>query len=460
MLLWSRVRRAVFVAAVLLASAAPARCELIGDIQQALYAGHTQEAAQVAQRRLALAPGDDQARMALGAVQFLQAVENLGRALHRYGLRSEVRDGSGLLGLPILRLPIPANPNPERITYDAFRDVLRTFANDLKTADGTLATMGGGDVALPLDLGLIRLDLKGDGAATADETLLAIFERISRLGPDAPAPPGLFLTDFDASDAPWLRAYCNLLMAIAEFPLAYDWRETFDNTFQGVFPNGQFATEELAVRNRQVEKELNEFVEVPQEFRFRTFDPEKYEEWKKSPAGIKYERYWYLARFPLYAQIADLIAFLHLAHWQVVEPKRLADVLDHLQTMIAQSRENWRRIMADTNPGKRWIPNPNQQGIFTNMRVTPELVAGWQAFLDQFQAVLEGRMLIPHWRFDKGINVRRFLLEPRPLDIVMLAQGRDALPYLEDGELMSSERAQTLQSIFHGDFLRYFLWFN
>jgi hypothetical protein len=436
---------------LLLGALVPARADLLADVRTELYAGRTETATAVAQRWLDAAPSDDQARFALGAAQFLRAVERLGQSLHRYGLQTEYSDQVGLLALPILRLPIPENPHPEPINYGAFRSALADFVADLKTADGTLAKVGDGDINLPLDIGLIRLDLRADGAASEDESLWALFARVSGY-PRAGGPPGPLLTDFDAADVPWLRGYCNLLMAIAEFPLGYDFHDTFDWSFQSVFADGAFAAPELAARDREMREKSARLGEPPPYSDFKA-----YSAWEASPEGRRNEE---LRKYGWISRIADLVAALHETHWPVAEPERLASALDHLQTMIAQSRENWRRIQSDTNPGRRWIPNPQQTGVLPAMRVTPERIVGWMAFLDGFDAVLQGKSLIPHWRFDKGINLRRFFLEPRPFDLVMLVQGGAVLPYLEEGAVLGTSEAQQVLRAFEGDFFRYFLWFN
>ena len=73
---------------------------------------------------------------------------------------------------------------------------------------------------------------------------------------------------------------------------------------------------------------------------------------------------------------------------------------------------------------------------------------------------MKGSRLIPHWRFDKGINMRRFFLEPRTFDIVLLIQGYAALPYLEEGELTNEQTWDQISNLLGGDFFRYFIWFN
>ena len=82
-------------------------------VQAYLYTGQTEEASAAAAARLLTAPDDEQARFALGAVQFLQAVENLGQAFHRYGLASgDSSTFGGMIDLPFVRVPVPPNPQP------------------------------------------------------------------------------------------------------------------------------------------------------------------------------------------------------------------------------------------------------------------------------------------------------------------------------------------------------------
>src|SRR4051812_16642045 len=54
---------------------AQASSQLVETVQTDLYAGETAAAANAAEAALAASPADDEARFALGAVQFLQAIE-------------------------------------------------------------------------------------------------------------------------------------------------------------------------------------------------------------------------------------------------------------------------------------------------------------------------------------------------------------------------------------------------
>jgi hypothetical protein len=397
--------------------ATPARAasELVETVQTSLNAGETAAAAAAAEERLKTEPGDDEARFALGAIQFLQAIERMGQAFYRYGLNNGERTAA-LSGLPFLRLPVPSNPSPEPIDYEKLRGVLAALVDDLAKAEATLASVESTNIDLPINLGLVRIDLDGDGNGSEEEALSRILERIAQGSFDA-AAAGPMLVDFDASDVPWLRAYCHLLSAIAEFPLAYDWREAFEATFHGVFPSAGLPIGKLE--------------------RLPTSD----------------EMGWF-------APAADLIAFIHLLHWPVAEPARLQSVLAHLEAMPPLSRENWRRIDAETDNRKEWLPNPRQTGVLPSSVVTQEAIDGWLMLLDEYEAVLQGKKLLPHWRFGKGINLRRLFLEPTTFDLVLLIQGTAAIPYLEDGEMTSGDTWRRIGELLGGDFFGYALWFN
>ena len=89
------------------------------------------------------------------------------------------------------------------------------------------------------------------------------------------------------------------------------------------------------------------------------------------------------------------------------------------------------------------------------------LTQTYQAFfLDEFDAILKGQKLIPHWRLAKGINLRRVFLEPQTFDPVLWVQGSAALPYLEDGPVTSAETWLRMMSMFEGNFFGMAVWFN
>jgi hypothetical protein len=129
--------------------------------------------------------------------------------------------------------------------------------------------------------------------------------------------------------------------------------------------------------------------------------------------------------------------------------------------MVVMSRLSWSRIMAETDDDHEWIPNPNQTGVVPGMRVTPEIVQGWLGFLDQFDAILQGKTLVAHWRLTKGINLRRvFLNPPKVFDPILWAQGTAAIPYVEDGPMATGDSWQRMAQVFEGNFFSYAIWLN
>jgi hypothetical protein len=364
-----------------------------------------------------------------------------------------------------LRIPVPHNPHPDKLTYEAFRPVLQSFVDDLEAAETTLAGITSTNLDLPLNIGLIRLDLNADGASSDDEALWLIFMTVAEARWLDEREAGKLLVDFDESDVPWLRAYIHLLTAIVEFPLAHDWRDAFEATFHGVFPGAGLPLSVLFEEEMKALEELQKQGEVPEPpVKLPTESWPEYENrrqiWLETPEGQERQRLDSLMIRVEFGGIADLIAFVHLNHWPVVEPERMQSVLEHLEAMVRFSRENWRRIRAETDDRNEWIPSTAQSGVLPRMRVTEERVAGWMQFLDEFEALLQGKKLLPHWRFYRGINMRRMFLEPSTFDIVLLIQGSAAVPYLEEGELTTSQTWRQITRVFGGDFFRYFIWFN
>ena len=64
----------------------------------------------------------------------MQAAERLGQSLYRHGLNPAPE----VFSVPFFRLPVPYNPNPETLTYDQARAMIRQFTDDLAIAEATL----------------------------------------------------------------------------------------------------------------------------------------------------------------------------------------------------------------------------------------------------------------------------------------------------------------------------------
>ena len=454
--------RALCLALLLLVGVpAAGAATLSEDVAARLYAGDTAAAAERAEAGMAADPENGTAHFALGVARFLGAVEGLLRTLHRHGLQNEYLGPDSLAGLPVLRLPVPPNPAPEPVAYADLRAMLERFGSELAAAEQALAAVGDRPVALPLDLLRVRLDATDGPGGEID--LFAIFLAVA--GPvtlrDDVEDPLRFR--FDGADAAWLRAYSHLLMALTDFLLAHDWEAAYAATFHALIPASFTPETPLASGTA-------EFAARFAELMMQAGDPpdcdpnaascqDRFVAWENDQAAAMAEAEW-LQMAIGGGGIADAVAFLHLMHWPVVEPQRMAAALGHLEAMVTGSRETWDRVLAEPDNEREWLPAPAQTGMLAGLWIDDAVLQGWFAFLDEFEAILKGRKLVAHWRFQQGINLRRMFLEPRTFDAVLLAQGSAAVPYLEEGPLSDSGTWERILQLFGGDFLSYFIWIN
>jgi hypothetical protein len=389
--------------------------------EKSLLDGKLAEGAKALESRLKEAPKDDQARFGLGVLQFLQTFEHLGGGLYRYGLRTEK---AFLRPPPQVKEFLPQNPNPEKLTYAAVRQLVQTFVDDLARVEATLAEVKDPAVKLPLHVGLIKLDPFGQGKPISAAFL---FEKIEGLPVTSEQAQSL-VVGFDRGDVSWLRGYCHFLAALGELCLAVDGQRAFDCSAHLLF----------------------EKVETPHTFLLETrraFDENPFEN---------------------VASISDVISFFHqMLRLSIKEPARTRAALAHLEAGVVQAKELWKFILAEKDDDNEWIPNPRQTGV-VGVKVTQEMVDAWLETLDEAEQVLKGKTLIPFWRgkdVDRGVNLRRVFIESQTIDPIEWVQGTAATPYLEKGPLtkFSDPRVGTrLNNAFGGpfNFIGFGFWFN
>ena len=396
--------------------AAAAELPTVQLMDEGLKSGRLAQLEDDLKARLGAIPADDQARFALGATQFLMAVEHLAQAMYRHGLEAP----RGLQReLPFFRFPVPHNPAPEPLSYDEMRAMFQTAVSEFATAEATLAKISDDNVKLPVAINLVRLDLDGDDKAAESETLWRVLSATLAGGRLDPEASEALIIAFDRADVAWLRGYTHLLSAMIEFALAHDGKESFDASFHLVFPRAGLPNQILGAQPRRADEFLD------------------------------------------FGSLADAVAFIHLMHWPVTEPERRAAALAHLESVVALSRESWTFILAETDDEAEWIPSPAQKnGVMPGAAVTQQTVDGWMAFLGEFEAILKGQKLIPHWRLTKGISFRRAMLEEKVFDPILWAQGSAALPYLEDGPKTDAQTWERIMQMLEGNFLGYVVWFN
>lgn len=395
-------------------------------VERFLIQGRLAYGQQALSERLGTHTEDDQSRFGLGVLQFLQAIERLGQSLHHFGGLGATSQIGQMI--PLLRLPVPSNPDAVAIDYDDLREILKKLIDDLMRAEATLAEIKDAGVKLPLHFGLIALDLNSDGVISEGELLWHIYAGVNRglqlnnrfTGEQV----GAFVITFDFGDVHWLRGYCHLLSAIAEAMLAYDMRELFDTVAPYLFakPASPAIPKELALQ-------------------------------PNVPPSVQLQ-------FPFLHP--DFIAAIHLIRFEVKEPQRLQAAWEHLREVIRLSRESWKAIQAENDNDQEWLPNSKQTGVIPNVRVTMPMIASWHEFLDEADQLLQGKKLVPHWRLNQhvGINLRRVFEQPREFDLVLWFHGAAAVPYIESGPVSGPGTWQRLQQVFAGQFLGFAFWFN
>lgn len=409
-------------------SAAWAQTGAVAAAERLLYEGRTAAAADVLADGVALDPGDARARLALGTAQAIAALEALAQDAFRYGLGGGGIEEAGQM----LGVAVPRNPRPEPVGYDDLRAALERFHASLVAADASLAplaeligTEAGRSLEWRVDLGRVRLDFDGDGVA--GEPLSQLLAQARRVRPAAPDDAAEAIPiDADLGDALWLRGYLNLVAATLDAVLAYDAREAWDATAQLFFPRAVTAIPYLS---------------DPSTPRLGGFDA---------------------------ALLADVIALIHLIDLPLADADRLAAALSRLRTTVAMSRASWRAILAETDDGREWLPNPRQSGVVPGgpdgapLAVEEEMVTSWLELMDELDAILAGERLVPYWRVSdgRGVNVRRVFLEPRAFDLILWIQGAAAQPYLESGTLTAADDWARIRRAFGGRFASFAFWFN
>jgi hypothetical protein len=354
-----------------------------------------------------------------GVLKFNQAVEHLGQSLYRHGLEApQIRDLAMIL--PVMRMPVPTNPNPEKIDYQVFRKILETLVIDLDASEAALATAGEVDAKLDVNLANIGYDFNGDGKRTPDEMLSAILTAM--LGPNM-TPATDVSVKFDTADVYWLRGYGRFISGFVQFMLAHDFEDTFNKTFHIYFPRSGLALGNTLSANQSAGSMFT------------------------GSSGSDHT-------------IADATAFIHLINWPTVDASRLEDARKRWRDMADLSPKSWAAARNETDNDREWLPNAKQTQAITGSTNDDATINAWLAVMAEFKDILDGKKLMPHWRFDKGLNMKRFFAESKRFDLVLMITGTDAVQYVEDGPVSTSARWNELMRAFQGNFLGYAVWYN
>ncbi|MEL6681489.1 MAG: hypothetical protein AAFQ09_02445 [Pseudomonadota bacterium] len=348
-------------------------------------------------------------RMALGGALFLKGIESAFQERYRVGFTDFE------LGIPGLATQLNANPNPEPLTPEVIADLFTQIGDSMDNAQTALAPISAHDqVAVTLDLNHVWFDVNGNGARDETEDLLPILtslfvrpwqlqETLDRINASGGAPT----ITFDTSDVAWLQAYTHVFSGTAEMVLAFD------------------PTEVIA----KVQTNAATLTTL-----------------RDGPAPT-------LFLSPEDEAIADLVTIVLGVLEQQPDAKRTRAALADFQAVISYNLEFWDRVRAETDDEKEFIPNADQDSALGIL--FPESIdTAWQAVLADAAMVLQGDLLIPHWRTGDqvGINLNAWLNNPAPLDIIGVLAGTDLAPYMQRGPVANAETIDAFDDVTGGNF--------
>ncbi|MBU2533786.1 MAG: hypothetical protein KKB37_13680, partial [Alphaproteobacteria bacterium] len=484
---WQRGFAAIMTVALLAFSQllpAVAGDAAVKAVQEAAYGGRFAEGIAKLEQMSRADPADVEAVFGLGALRFGKALADMQKGVYdhtgsfaaqgfgdRFGMAMMMPFGPVMDGGRL----VPPNPNATPMTYGRLRELLQALIGGLTEAEQSLSKVGDRPVKIALKPFQIGIDLDHDGMIGPGERVIeSFFGRGRRLRNDA------FDAElaFDTADASWLRGYANVLLASANFILAFDFEPSY--AVAGHLAYGDNATafgRELARQiglgrsadkiNAELDELRTKLAEASREAGSRrdiddlrrhleTLDPTRNVEERKllsdalqsmidNQAALSTRvRELETRQRRLAAElqgtssgwIYDAVAFIHTLNWKVVEPQRLEAARQHLLQVMAINKNTWRLVRAETDNDREWLPNPSQDGPFGAARIDNAIIDSWLRTTALATEVLNGDKLLPHPRFRKGFNLRKLFQNAKRMDFVMLATGHDLLPYLEDGDVV------------------------
>lgn len=352
-------------------------------------------------------------RFALGGALFLRAIETALQEQYRIGLHADN------FGLPVLRMPIASNPDPDPFDPGDVERIFQTLISDMALAHTALGAIPGDQqVSLPVALDDIWFDVDGDGNRSEGEGVVKL--GINMLVPawqrgDAELPGPAPTIRFDTADVAWLSAYTSFLAGFGEIVLALHPADAIEKVLDAT-------------------AQMNDFR-------------------SGAPPVNPYD-----AQFGATVDLFSII-YLTLQQQPLAEHSRAAH--GHFLEMIARNRDFWALADAETDNDMEWIPNARQVSAL-GIEVPADTSTRWQAVLNDAGALLNGELLVPYWRFgpEVGINLQKMFHDPAPVDIVEWIQGIGPLPFAEKGPLVTAENWVLFENMLSGNAMMFMVLLN
>ncbi len=364
----------------------------------------------------ALPAPKDTETVALAAVSFLRAVEVA--LQERYRTNADL--GDSMIGIPILRLPVPPNPDPDPFKPEFIADLFEGVDADMDKVRVVLAAANlSSDDTLVVDVAALWFDVNADGNRNTGEGALEFIGAAlvgAMPGTQIEVPSEGLIVHFDAADVEWLAAYTHLLSAVSEIILAFDPTDVIADV------TGSVAAMVEIKGNR------------PSQSRGLLTGEER---------------------------LVDAIAIVYGALNRVPDGARIVSARDHLLKMIDRNRAFWKLVGEETDNSLEWIPNAEQDAAL-GFSMPAETGIVWQGVLSDAEAVLKGELLVPYWRTEPGggVNVAALIADPPAFDLVNWFQGAGLVQYMEKGPLVTGENYTRFQRMFFGNALMYMVLLN
>ncbi|WP_375452656.1 hypothetical protein [uncultured Devosia sp.] len=379
--------------------------------------------------------GDPEAKFAAGLLTLVNGLQRVSQDLYKYGpVAPDFSVPALLFGMPVSGpQAMPANPNPEPITYEKFRTVLNDFVTSMDASRALLEAAGeDGDYVVALEPLKFRFDADGDGAAEPGETLGDLlgpaFGWADIPFPDGP-PPAQKRKDgvpaasqdltigFDRADAIWFAGYSQVAASQADFLLAHDFHDLVDAYFHRFFPKSGLPMQDTSNGTLMMDPATD-------------------------------------------TSIADVVAAIHTLNFPVIDTARLAGIRQRLLSITALSRRNWDAILAETDDDHELVPSPGQTPMSKDLKVDEDVVKAWMATLDTADQILNGELLVPHWRLKQGFDLKAYFETATQTDLIMILTGLGAKPFLKDGPVATAANFADANRVFGDQWLGYAFWFN